>query len=67
MRFILYKFLLWVGKGKFYILQLFVSIITIKSLIMLLTKIRKMGNILYRVYYMSETKLSVFIMIISRV
>lgn len=55
----------WVGKRKFYILQLVVSII-IKAL-MLLTKIRKMGNILYRVYYISETKLSVFIMIIFRV
>lgn len=68
MRFISYKFFPWGEKRNFYTLQLVVSIIKIKSLIMLIIiTIAKMANILYRDCYIPGTVLNDFRMIISRV
>lgn len=59
MWFISYKFFPWVGMGKFYTLQLSVSIIKIKSLMLIMT-ITTLASILYKVYYMLGTRIRGF-------
>lgn len=67
MRFISYKFFPWAGKVKFYTLQLIFSIVTMKTIILIIITIAKMAGILYRACNMPGIVLSAFRMIISRV